>query len=184
MSTTIKIGDNNIPEEIWKPITGFTNYQVSNYGRVKSFARKISKIMKPTVKNNGGYLNVHMGNKWPRVHRLVAMEFIPNPDNKAQVNHIDGDKKNNHYTNLEWCTNEENAKHADISLGYTNLAGRRVRRTKLDGSDPVEYKSLRSAAADISSDISLSTTDNKCTRIRYAVNHGNGEVFNYKFQIL
>ena len=174
----------DLPNEIWKPITEFPNYHISNHGRVKSLAGITPKIMKPTPKVNGGYLNVHIKDKWPRVHRLVAMAFIDNPENKEQVNHIDGVKTNNHYTNLEWSTNDENAKHAEISLGVTNLSGRGVRRTNLDGSEPIEYKSLRSAAADISSDISSSTTDNKCTRIRFAVNQGNGVVFGYKFETI
>ena len=71
----------DIEFEIWKDITGYEGiYQVSNFGRIKSLGRFL----------------------------LVAEAFIPNPEGKPEVNHIDGDKLNNNYTNLEWCTRREN----------------------------------------------------------------------------
>ena len=108
--------------EIWLPIEGYENlYEVSNLGRVRrleSFVagkagskRKISgKILKPGVSK--GYLIVNLCKNAVRknyyVHRLVSTAFLPNPDNKPQVNHLSEDKTNNEVSNLEWCTAKEN----------------------------------------------------------------------------
>lgn len=105
-------------QEIWKDIVGYEGlYQVSNMGRVRSLKRNI--ILKPTSDMNGkGYyfVNLKRGNP-KKIHRLVAKAFIPNPDNKPEVNHIDGNTKNNKIDNLEWCTHQENCVHYTYCLG-------------------------------------------------------------------
>lgn len=109
--------------EIWKDIQGYDGlYQVSNIGRVKSLNYSRTgkeKILKPCKAN--GYLQVYLykegKSKMYKIHRLVAMAFIPNPDNLPCVNHIDEDKSNNCEDNLEWCT-----------VAYNNTYGTRIQR--------------------------------------------------------
>ena len=112
-------------QEIWKDIKGYEGlYQVSNLGYIKSLSKT-----KEIINNNKKYVktikekelkgNFHQGYrtvglvkngkmKTTYIHRLVAEAFIPNPNNYPMVNHIDEDKSNNYYKNLEWCTCEYN----------------------------------------------------------------------------
>ena len=118
-------------EEIWMPIKGYEGlYDVSNLGRVKRLERTTENsgtysgystfkelILKPREnKKRHGYYEISLKKnkkeKRFKIHRLVALTFIPNPDNKPEVNHKDGDKSNNCVDNLEWVTSKENKKHA------------------------------------------------------------------------
>lgn len=117
-----------IKVEVWKDINDFPNYQVSNFGRIKSKERftrvgirnvkyilRKEKILKP-LKITNGYLGIRLYNgenvKTFKIHRLVANHFIPNPKNYPQVNHIDGNKLNNHIENLEFCSHKHNMQEA------------------------------------------------------------------------
>lgn len=100
-------------KEIWKDY--IYNYQISNLGGFKN--KVTQKIYKPRLNSNGRYyVCVSLGNrkkyKTILIHRAVAETFIPNPYNKPEVNHKDGNKQNNCETNLEWCDRKYNIEHA------------------------------------------------------------------------
>ena len=115
-----KLNETDSLEE-WHNIEG-TTYQVSNLGRI----RNVYEI-KPVVHRGTGYCRVSLSVNNKRttydVHRLVAKNFIPNPENKPQVNHKDGDKTNNCVNNLEWNTRIENMYHA-YKLGLVKPRGK------------------------------------------------------------
>lgn len=94
-------------------IQGFPNYGINENGFIKNF--KTDKILKP-MNHSAGYLAICLyENKKPKrflIHRLVANAFLPNPENKKEVNHINGNKKDNRLENLEWCTSSENRLHS------------------------------------------------------------------------
>lgn len=113
----------NLPNEVWKPITGFEGfYEVSNYSRIKGLKRidcmgqRRPERIKLLSLDSDGYPSVILSrerkDKTRKPHRLSAIEFIPNPENKCCVNHKDGVKTNCHINNLEWNTAEENKDHA------------------------------------------------------------------------
>lgn len=94
---------------IWKEIDGFENYLISEYGDV--FSKYINAIMKPYLTNKGyKAIDLHKNHKKYKfcIHRLVALNFIPNPNNYPIVLHLDNVKTNTHYTNLKWGTYSEN----------------------------------------------------------------------------
>ena len=102
-------------EEFWKNIDGFTDYKISNLGKIITCKHNKEKFLVPSISRNG-YLRIKLykNNKiyYFNIHRLVAKNFIKNKDNKPEVNHIDGNKTNNNISNLEWVTSSENTNHA------------------------------------------------------------------------
>ena len=148
-------------EEIWKDIDGYNGmYQISNLGKIKRFTVSGINLNKLT-KTDFGYLTTGLNTykhknkhkfKNILVHRLVALTFIPNPENKPCVNHINGIKTDNRVENLEWVTYSENISHAykiglrkstDISI---NKLKERSYRKVIDTKTLVIYDSLIEAA--------------------------------------
>lgn len=147
-------------QEIWKDIAELNFcYAISNYGNVKRNERVVlsplsSQKGNRTIKsrptnpqdNGKGYLQLYVSinskRKMLYVHRLVALYFIGgNIGLTNQVNHIDGNKKNNHYTNLEWCTNAQNMKHA-VDTGLMNTKGENSIRCKIKESTILAIRRL------------------------------------------
>lgn len=137
-------------KEIWKAIKGYNGlYEVSNKGRVRSWKNgphepRDTPIIFKKRAYSSGYLYVQLSHlnkkKHDRIHRLVAKTFIPNPENKPQVNHKDGDKTNNNVYNLEWCTREENEKHA-LENGL-KLMGEAHANSKLKRCEVLQIRSI------------------------------------------
>lgn len=113
----------------WKKIPNYNLYEASTDGEIKTFNWKnkgIEKIMKPAF-DNSGYLRTMLKSdagkiQTIKVHRIIAQSFIPNPDNKKEVNHINGIKHDNRVQNLEWATHSENIKHS-YKLGLKSVKG-------------------------------------------------------------
>lgn len=146
-------------KEIWKDINGYNGmYQVSNLGRVKSLDRKRycghknsepqlikGRILKQRY-DRAGYIRVKLSknstSKLVTLHRLLAVNFIDNPYNKPNVNHIDGDKSNNSLDNLEWCTQKENVQHS-FKTGLSKARkGEKNNLSKLKENDIKEIRKL------------------------------------------
>jgi len=135
----------------WKPIRGYEGlYEISDKGQVKSLIgwngkRYINreKILKPT-KTTTGYWKIELvknkNRKSKKIHRLIAIAFIPNPEKKPNINHIDGNPLNNSLENIEWCTQKENVDHA-LRIGLRKLV--KIPQKELEELYLVNKNSLR-----------------------------------------
>lgn len=172
--------------ETWKEIKGFQGYyEISNKGNVRSIDRISkhnvykenalqktqhykSKLIKTNINNMGkGYvyvmLWVHSSHYKRFVHRLVADAFIPNPEGKPQVNHIDGNPRNNTVENLEWVTSKENIKHSiDNRLG--DCRKKVLATNKITGEKLTFYSVVEAAKHFDVARTNISVTLNKLTK--------------------
>lgn len=164
----------DIPGEEWRDIDGFVGiYKVSNFGRIKTLARKnVSRDMiRKQVVDRIGYMRVQLSKNGRKesggffvtklVHRLVAIAFIDNTNNYPDVNHKDLNKKNNHIYNLEWCTKSYNQIHlykfggrvaAKAQLGkfgFDSFRSRHVNQFDLNGNLINTFGSLRDALRNV-----------------------------------
>ncbi len=132
--------------EVWKQIDGYENYEVSSFGNVRN--KNTGRILKAS--SNGGYYSVGLSNiktKSFRVHQLVAKEFLPNPENKPQVNHKDKNGLNNKLSNLEWSTNKENSIHRSAGVKQTTNQNLEIYRINPNTNEILEkYNSIEDAA--------------------------------------
>lgn len=137
-------------EEKWKDVPGYEGlYQVSNFGRIKNHKGAILALNKRPSNTQERYLIKLSKNNKKRsflVHRLVATAFIPNPEGKETVNHIDGNPLNNRSDNLEWATKSENHLHRVYYLREHSLLPCKPVRCVESGQI---YPSLRAAARDL-----------------------------------
>ena len=130
--------------EQWRDIPGYEGlYQISNIGRVKS-----RKKIKSLRTDKRGYLTVWLckdsSQKNYKVHRLVAIAFIPNPESKKTVNHIDGDKQNNSVSNLEWATHSETIIHAN-QTGLRTVTDAQRKAASINGKNTCDKNRPRKA---------------------------------------
>ena len=146
-------------EEVWKPITNYeVLYEVSSLGRIKSLNRIIKgrwgrteiseKILKPATDKNG-YLIVTLcksgKQKTFKIHQLVAIHFIPNPNNFVAINHKDENPQNNNVDNLEWCDAKYNANYGTRNERLSKTKGSKVKQFDLQGNFIQTYHSVNYA---------------------------------------
>lgn len=154
-SSTLHTGYNTSMQEEWRAVSGWEDmYEVSNLGRVRSIKKK-GLIIASFVEKDG-YIVVSL--KSPRfikkLHRLVAIAFIPNPENKPQVNHIDSNRSNNYVSNLEWVTPKENTQHS-LKVGRIS-AGEKHYAAKLNNKIVVEIRESKLKTSELAKKYNVS----------------------------
>lgn len=141
--------------EQWKEVIGYCGlYEISNLGNAKRISKTITNCkgvkvfikgrFKKVIVDKNNYhwfsLSINGINKTLSVHRLVAIHFVPNPENKPDINHKDGNKANNKFNNLVWSTKSENSKHAyETGLNWS-YCGEQSELSKLTEKDVLEIR--------------------------------------------
>ena len=151
----IQMNEDELKE--FEPIKDYPNYLIHCDGRIYNVNRKI--FMKPRL--DKGYVSIRLNDKNIRIHRLVATQFISNPENKQYVNHKDGDKLNNCVNNLEWVTSSENISHAyDSGLNPTIS----IHQYSLDGKYIKTFPSIANAGKELNLKNSQLTDISRCCK--------------------
>jgi hypothetical protein len=143
----------NLENEVWKDVPGYENlYQASTMGRLKSvpdqsgkYSFRLGNVLKRRIGKAGYpyYTVFNSGNsKTVKEHRMVAIAFIPNPENKPCVNHINGIKHDNRVENLEWVTYSENSLHANLNKLRVNAKGANSKKAALNEKQVEEIRSV------------------------------------------
>ena len=172
-------------EEEWRDIPGYEGfYQVCNTGKIRGLDRVVKgakglnykikgKITRET-KNHLGYIKVRLHKDGVRrelaLHRIVAMCFVLNESNNKEVNHLDGNKLNNHYKNLEWCNRSDNMKHA-FSIGLISNKGENAPSRKLTGEEVLYIRSSKDGCVKLSKRFNVSASTISSIRKRRSWNH-------------
>lgn len=141
----------SLENEEWAPFPDGSIYEISSYGRIRCSMSSYSQIInghtyirpRPSfykTRISKGYEHAHLNKKSYLVHRLVAMAFLPNPENKREVNHKNSNKLDNRLVNLEWCTSKENKIHAIKSGKFPR--GERIGNSKMTESQVLLMRSL------------------------------------------
>jgi hypothetical protein len=134
--------------EIWKKIEGYENYEVSTFGNVRNIIT--NNLL--TLSKKGNYYSIGLTNKNKirksfRVHRLLCITFIPNPDNKTEVNHKDKNGLNNNINNLEWNSHQENCIHRSYGIKNCNNRNIKIHKLNLKTNEIIDtYDSMEDAA--------------------------------------
>ena len=171
-------------EEIYKPIEGFENYSISNQGNIKNNIK--NRLLK--IQKKSGYSTINLNTKNKRkgflIHRLVTQAFIPNPENKLTVNHINHDTHDNRILNLEWNTQKEqndfNYK-TETKKRITNRA-RSVICINKSNENKTEFRSMSEASEWLYTQCESKSIDSCLAGIRHSINNGwmsHGYIWKY-----
>jgi hypothetical protein len=167
--------------EEWKNIDGYENYEVSSFGKVRN--KNTGRVLKASSK--GGYYSVGLSNVKTKsfgVHQLVAKAFIPNPENKRQVNHKDKNGLNNKISNLEWNTNKENSIHRSSGVKQTTNQNLEIYRADPKTNEILEkYNSIEEAAKYIQEEKKINYNNIRCG-ISMVINNKQNIAYGYKWK--
>lgn len=159
----IQLNENELGQ--FETLKDFPDFLIHHDGRIYNLKKKI--FMKPRL--DKGYVSIRLNDKNHFIHRLVAIQFIPNQENKEMVNHKDGDKLNNHVNNLEWVTRSENTLHAyKTGLNPTKA----VHQYSLDGKYIKTFPSIASVSKETNLTISQASDITRCCKGKSKYVHG------------